>query len=207
MQRLRNLPLRVWTILPLTIIFGAAAFRLSWNILFSVTTASQVLWGIVTGVTVTGYFFILRFLSRPVPTEKLTSPRARAGAIAFISSGLGIATAYLIQKIPYSIAPVSKVVVGLSFAVVVGGYLFLVLLIKPKLINKLKTRPARIGVTVVVTLALTTLTIHTIRFLPSPDAAHPFSQAMAILLLAALIAVYPLILKYIWRVWRKEEGG
>jgi tellurite resistance protein TehA-like permease len=65
----------------------------------------------------------------------------------------------------------------------------------------------RIGVTVVVTLALTALTIHTIRFLPSPEAAHPFSQVMAILLLAALIAVYPLILKYIWGVWRREEGG
>ncbi len=207
MQRLRNLPLRAWTILPLTIIFGAAAFRLSWNILFATATASQVLWGIVTGVTVMGYFFILRFLSRPVPTEKLTSQKSRAGAIAFVASGVAIATAYLIQKTPLSIAPISKVVLGLSFAVVVGGYLFLVLLIKPRLISKLKTRLVRMGVTVVVTLALTTLTIHTIRFLPSPDAAHPFSQAMAILLLAALIAVYPLILKYIWRVWQAEEGG
>jgi hypothetical protein len=207
MQRLRNLPLRVWTILPLTIIFGAVAFRLSWNILFSVAIASQVLWGVVTGVTVMGYFFILRFLSRPVPNEKLTSRKSRVGAIAFVTSGVAIATVYLIQKTPLSIAPISKVVLGLSFAVVVGGYFFLILLIKPKLISNLKTRPVRIGVTVVVTLALTTLTIHTIRFLPSPDAAHPFSQAMAILLLAALIAVYPLILKYIWHIWRAEERG
>jgi hypothetical protein len=207
MPRLRNPPLRAWTILPLTIIFGAAAFRLSWNILFATATSSQVLWGVVTGATVTGYFFVLRFLSRPIPTKKLTSRRARVGATAFVASGVGIATAYLIQKIPYSIAPVSKVVLSLSFAVVIGGYLFLVLLIKPRLLGRMKTRPARIGVTVIVTLALTTLTIHTIRFLPSPEAAHPFSQVMAILLLAALIAVYPLILKYIWRVWRREEGG
>jgi len=207
MQRLRNLPLRAWTILPLTIIFGAAAFRLSWNIFFATATASQVLWGIVTGATAAGYFFILRFLSRPVPTAKLTSRKSRAGAIAFVASGVAIATAYLIQKTPISIAPISKVVLGLSFAVVAGGYVFLVLLIKPRLLSKLKTRLVRIGVSVVVSLALTTLTIHTIRFLPSPDAAHPFSQAMAILLLAALIAVYPLILKYIWRVWRAEEGG
>jgi len=207
MQRLRNLPLRLWTILPLTIIFGAAVFRLSWNIIFATATASQVLWGIVTGATATGYFFILRLLSRPVPTEKLASRKSRAGAIAFVASGVAIATAYLIQKTPISIAPISKVVLGLSFAVVAGGYVFLVLLIKPRLLSKLKTRLVRIGVSVVVSLALTTLTIHTIRFLPSPDAAHPFSQAMAILLLAALIAVYPLILKYIWRVWRAEEGG
>ncbi len=207
MQGLRNLPLRVWTILPLTIIFGAAAFRLSWNIFFATATTSQVLWGIVTGATAAGYFFTLRLLSRPVPTEKLTSRKSRAGAIAFVASGVAIATAYLIQKTPLSIAPISRVVLGLSFAVVAGGYVFLVLLLKPRLISKLKTRLVRIGVTVVVTLALTTLTIHTIRFLLSPDAAHPFSQVMAILLLAALIAVYPLILKYIWRVWRAEEGG
>ncbi|MFC1938684.1 hypothetical protein ACFLWM_00805 [Chloroflexota bacterium] len=207
MQRLRNLPLRVWTILPLTIIFGAVVFRLSWNILFATATISQVLWGIVTGATAAGYFFILRFLSQPVPTEKLKSRKSRAGTIALVASGVAIATAYLIQKTPLSIAPISKVVLGLSFAVVSGGHFFLVLLIKPRLINSLKTKPVRIGVTVVVTIALTALTIHTIRFLPSPAAAHPFSQVMAILLLAALIAVYPLILKYIWEVWRAEEGG
>jgi hypothetical protein len=207
MTRLRNLPLRVWTILPLTIIFGAAAFRLSWNIFFSTSTTSQVLWGIVIGATATGYFFILRFLSRPVPTEKLTSRRTRGGTIAFVASGAAIATVYLIQQIPFSIAPISKVVVGLSFAVVAGGYIFLVLLIKPKLVSRLKTRPVRIGVSVVLSLALTTLTIHTIRFLPSPEADHPFSQVMAILLLAALIATYPLILRYILRVWRAEERG
>ena len=207
MQRLRNLPLRLWTILPLTIILGAAVFRLSWNIIFATATASQVLWGIVTGATATGYFFILRLLSRPVPIEKLASRKSRAGAIAFVASGVAIATAYLIQKTPLSIAPISRVVLGLSFAVVAGGYVFLVLLIKPRLLSKLKTRLVRIGVSVVVSLALTTLTIHTIRFLPSPEADHPFSQVMAILLLAALIATYPLILRYIWRVWRAEERG
>jgi len=207
MNELRNLPLRVWAILPLTIIFGAAAFRLSWNVLYSITTTSRVLWGLVTGATVTGYFFSLRLLSRPVPAEKLKSQRMRVGAIALVSSALGIATAYLVQKTPDSIAPISKVVLGLSLAVVVAGYFFLVLLIKPGLIGKLRARPARIGVTTVVTMALTTLSIHTARFLPSSEADHPFSQVMAILLLAALIAAYPLILRYIWRVWRGEGGG
>jgi hypothetical protein len=206
MQKLRNLPLRVWTILPLSIIFGAAAFRLSWNIFFSTATASQVLGGIAIGATATGYFFILRFLSRPIPTEKLTSRKSRGGTIAFVASGVAIATVYLIQQTPLSIAPISKVVLGLSFAVVVGGYFFLVLLIKPSLINRLKTRLVRVGVSVVVSLALVTLSIHTARFLPSPLADHLFSQVMAILLLAALIATYPLILKYIWRVWRAEGG-
>lgn len=207
MKGLKSLPLRVWAILPLTIIFGAAAFRLSWNILFFDATPSRVLWGLVMGVTVYGYFFILRFLFRPVPAEKLRSPRGRIGAIACIGTGLGVATAYLIQKTPYSVAIISKVVLGLSIAVVIAGYFFLPLLIRPALIEKLKTHPARIAVTAVVTTALTTLTIHTIRFLLSSEAAHPLSQVMAILLLAALIATYPLILKYIWRVWRREKGG
>ena len=206
MTRLSNLPLRVWTILPLSIIFGAAAFRLSWNIFFYTATASQVLWGIATGATAAGYFFILRFLSRPIPTKKLTSRKSRGGTIAFVASGVAIATVYLIQKIPLSIAPISKIVVGLSFAVVAGGYFFLVLLIKPSLINRLKTRLVRVGVSAVVTMALVTLSIHTTRFLPSSEAAHPFSQVMAILLLAALIATYPLILIYIWRVWRAKGG-
>jgi len=207
MQGLTNLPLRVWAILPLTIIFGAAAFRLSWNVLFSTASSSKVLWGLVIGAIVVGYFFSLRLLSRPVPAERLKGRGMRIGTIACIGSGLGIATAYLIQKTPLSIAPISKVVLGLSLAVVIAGYFFLVLLIRPSLFEKLKTRPARIGVSAVVTTALVTLSIHTARFLPSPEAAHPFSQTMAILLLAALIATYPLILRYIWRVWRREAGG
>jgi hypothetical protein len=204
MQGLRNLPLRVWTVLPLTIIFGAAAFRLSWNIVFSTTGSGEVLWWVAIGATVTGYFFCLRFLSRPIPAEKLRGRGMRIGAIICIAGGLGIATAYLIQQIPFSIAPVSKVVLGLSFAVVIGGYFFLALLVSPGLFDKLKTRPARIAVSAVATMALLTLSIHTARFLPSPLAEHPFSQTMAILLLAALIATYPLILVYIWRVWRRR---
>ena len=137
MKGLRNLPLRVWAIVPLTIIFSAAVFRLTWNI-------------------------------------------------------------------PYSIATISKVVLGLAIAVVVAGYFFLLLLIRPSLMEKLKTRPVRIGVTTVVTAALVTLTIHTIRFLPSPEAVLIQSKVMAILLLAALTSVYPIILKYTWRVWRRE---
>ena len=121
MQGLTNLPLRVWAILPLTIIFGAAAFRLSWNVLFSTASSSKVLWGLVIGAIVVGYFFSLRLLSRPVPAERLKGRGMRIGTIACIGSGLGIATAYLIQKTPLSIAPISKGVLGLSLAVGIAG--------------------------------------------------------------------------------------
>ena len=94
---------------------------------------------------------------------------------------------------------------GLAIGVAAGGYFFLLLLIRPGLTQRLKSRLARIGVTAIVTGGLAALTIHTIRFLPSPEAAHPFSKVMAILLLAALISFYPVVLKYIRAVWRMEE--
>jgi len=207
MKRLRNLPLRVWTILPLTIIISAAVFRLTWNIPYSIATVSKVLWGLAIGVTSSGYLFLLHLLIRPGMTKKLKTRAVRIGVTAVVTAALGIATFYLAQKIPYSVATVSKVVLGLSIAVVVAGYFFLLLLIRPGLMEKLKTRTVRIGVTAVVTTALVTLTIHTIRFLPSPEAILLQSKVMAILLLAALISAYPLILRYIWTVWRREERG
>ena len=207
MKRLRNLPLRVWGILPLTIIFSAVVFRLTWNIPYSVATISKVLWGLAIGVTSSGYFFILHFLIWPSLTKKLKTRAVRVGATAGVTAALVTATVYLVQQIPVSIATISKVVLGLAIAVVVAGYFLLLLLIRPGLLEKLKTRPVRIGVTAVVTAALVTLTIHTIRFLPSPEAIYLQSKVMAILLLAALISVYPLILRYIWRIWRREDKG
>ena len=121
------------------------------------------------------------------------------------SAGLAAATAYLARHAPSAIAPVSRVIVGLSLVVVASGYFFLVLLIRPGLITSLKARPLRAGITVVISAALVTLSIHTARFLPSPEAAHLFSRVMAVLLLAALACVYPLILKYVWGVWRRED--
>lgn len=207
MKRLRNLPLRVWTILPLTIIISAAVFRLTWNIPYSIATVSKVLWGLAIGVTSSGYLFLLHLLIRPSLMEKLKTRAVRIGATAVVTAALGIATFYLAQKIPYSVATISKVVLGLSIAVVIAGYFFLLLLIRPGLMEKLKTRTVRIGVTAVVTTALVTLTIHTIRFLPSPEAILLQSKVMAILLLAALISAYPLILRYIWTVWKAEDRG
>jgi len=206
-KRLRDIPLRVWAVVPLTLLFSAATIRLAWGIPYSIATASKVLLGLTIAATLAGYSYLLRLLIRPGSTKKLKTRTVRIGLTAGVSAGLVAATIYLVQKIPYSIAIISKVVVGLSMAVVVAGYFVLVLLIRPGLIEKLKTVPARIGVTVVVTTALVTLTIHTIRFFPSLEAAHILSKVLAILLLAALISTYPLILRYIWSVWRAKGGS
>ena len=207
MKRLRKLPLRIWAILPLTIIFSAVVFRLTWNIPGSAATVSKVVSGLAIGVTISGYFFLLRLLVRPGLTQKLKTQTVRIGATVGLTAALGVATVYLAQQVPVSIATISKVVLGLAIGVAAGGYFFLLLLIRPGLIERLKSRLARIGVTAVVTGGLAALTIHTIRFLPSPEAAHLFSKVMAILLLAALISFYPVALKYIWAVWRREEEG
>lgn len=192
--------------LPLTLIFTALAFRMSWYI--PVTVAPErVGWWLAIGATVTGYLFILRFLSRPVSVEMLKAPGIRAGTISGTAAGLIIATVYLYHQIPESIAAISRVVLGLAIFVNAGGYFLLALLIKTRLMSRLRTRPVRIGVSVVVAAALASLTIHTMRFLPSPEAVYLQSKVMAVLLLAALIAVSPLILRYIWSVWRREGSG
>jgi len=136
-SKLRNLPLRIWAIVPLTLIFSAATVRLAWNI-------------------------------------------------------------------PCSIATISKVILALSIAVTLICYAFILrLLINPNW-KKLKSRSVRIGVTAAVTGGLVALTLHTIRFLPSPEATHILSKVLAILLLAALISVYPIILRFIWTAWKNK---
>jgi hypothetical protein len=198
--------LRAWAMLPLTLIFTALVFRMSWYIPITVAP-ERVWWWLAIGATVTGYLFILRFLSRPVSVERLKAPGVRAGTISGTAAGLIIATVYLYHQIPESVAVISRVVLGLAIFVNAGGYFLLVLLIKPGLIPRLRARPVRVGASVLVAAALAGLTIHTVRFLPSPEAVYLQSKVMAVLLLAALIAVSPLILQYIWLVWRKEDRG
>jgi hypothetical protein len=204
MKRPSEKSLRIWAIAPLTLIFGALVFRMSWNIRVTVVP-EQFGWWLAIGATVAGYLFIIRFLSRPVSRDGLQTPGIRAGMISGTATGLVIATVYLYHQIPGSIAVISQVVLGLAIFVNASGYLLLVLLIKPGLILRLRTRLVRVGVSVVVAAALTSLTIHTMRFLPSPEAVYLQSKVMAILLLAALIAVSPLILSYFWLVWRRKE--
>ncbi len=206
MEKPPETSLRVWAMLPLTLIFGAVIFRMSWNIPADITPG-QVFWWLAICATATGYFFILRFLSQPVSVERLKVPWIRAGTISGTTIGLVAATVYLYHQIPVSIAVISKVILGLAIAVNASGYCLLVFLIKPSLISRLKTRPVRVGISAIITAGLTCLTIHTIRFLAPPEAVYIQSKVMAILLLAALIAVYPLILKYIWYVWRRNERG
>ena len=201
-----NLPLRVWTILPLTLLFGAVIFRLTWDFPYAAATGRAALSLAIAGITV-AYVFIVRFLTAPTHFKKITPAVLRKGTIAGVSAGLAAATIYLARHAPSATAPVSRVIVGLSLVVVASGYFFLVLLMRPNLITSLKARPLRAGATVVISAALITLSIHTARFLPSPEAAHPASQVMAVLLLAALACVYPLILKYVWCVWRREAAG
>jgi len=136
-RKLRDLPLRIWAVVPLTLIFSAATVRLAWNIPYSVATISKVILALSIAVTLICYTFILRLLTSP-------------------------------------------------------GW------------EKLKSRPVRIGITAVVTGGLVALTLHTIRFLPSPEAAHILSKVLAILLLAALISVYPIILRFIWTAWKNN---
>ena len=96
-------------------------------------------------------------------------------------------------------------ILALSIAVPLNCYAFILrLLISPDW-EKLKSRPVRIGVTAAVTGGLVALTLNPIRFLPSPEAAHILSKVLAILLLAALISVYPIILRFIWTT-RKTKG-
>jgi hypothetical protein len=193
--------IRVWAVLPVAIIFAAVVFRLSWNIPNSVTR-DQVLWSLAIVASAVGFILLIRFLSSSIPLARLMSPRIRIGIISGLTIGLVIATVYLCQHVPASLAIISKVVLGLAVAVNASGYLLLAILVKPGLILRMPSHLFRIGVSVVMTAALTCLTIHTVRFLMSPEAVYIQSKIMAILLLASLITAYPLVLKYIWSVWR-----
>jgi len=137
-KRLRNIPLRVWAIVPVTLLFSAATVRLAW-------------------------------------------------------------------MIPYSVATVSKVVLGLAIAVALSGLIFLINFLARPGSKRLKSQPVRIGITVIATAALVCLTIHTVRFIPSPEGAALFSKVLAILLLAALATAYPLLLRFVWSVWAIKE--
>jgi hypothetical protein len=90
--------------------------------------------------------------------------------------------------------------------VTLGIYaLILYLTIKPSL-KKLKSLPVRIWVTVIVTVALIDSIIHFVRFVPSPEAASPFSVIIASLLLTACVSAYALVLWVIWFIRKARES-
>ena len=90
--------------------------------------------------------------------------------------------------------------------VTLGIYaLFLYLIIKPSL-EKLKSLPVRIWVTMIITGALIDGIIHFVRFVPSPEAASPLSVMIASLLLVGGISAYLLVLWVIWSVWKARKS-
>ena len=90
--------------------------------------------------------------------------------------------------------------------VTLGIYaLFLYLIIKPSP-KKLKSLPVRIWVTIIITGAIIDGIIHFVRFVPSPEAASPFSIIIASLLLTGGIGAYLLVLWVIWSVWKARES-
>lgn len=204
MKKPGDIPFRLKAIPPLTLILGAVIYRMSWNISSS-GAPDEILWWLTIGGTAAGYYFGIRFLSRPVSMDGVSSFRVKLAVIIGISISLILGSIYLYHQAPATIAVISKIVLGTAVTANVGGYLFLVLLIKPELSSGIKNRTLRIIMSAMMTLGLISLTIHTFRFLPSPEAALIQSKAMAILLLAALITVYPLVLEFIWRVWRVKE--
>ena len=202
-----EMPLRLWAMLPLTLIFGAVVFRMSWNVTTFFGASGETIWWLAIAGAATGYYCGIRLLSRPISMNSLNLIGIRLAVIIGVAISLIMGSIYLYHQMSATIAVISKVVLGTAIFTNVGGYLFLVLLIRPKLSSGVESRPLRIGMTSIMTIGLVSLTIHTIRFLPSPEAAYIQSKLMAVLLLAALIAVYPLVIKYIWCVWREKESS
>lgn len=96
----------------------------------------------------------------------------------------------------------SMAVIVLLILAILGTYaLLLYLTIRPGL-KKLKSLPVAILVTLVATGAITDAVIHFFRFVCSPDPHISFGIIVAVLLLAAGISAYLLVLWVIWSVWK-----
>jgi len=201
------MPIRLRAIPSLTIIMGAVIYRMSWNATTSVGASGETIWWLAIAGAVMGYCFGIRFLSRPIFMNSLNSFGVRLAVIMGVAISLVMGSIYLYHQIPATIAVISKVVLGTAIFANVGGYLFLVLLIRPELSSGIESRPLRIGISSIVTIGLVSLTIHTIRFLPSPEAVYTQSKVMAILLLAALTSAYPLVIEFVWQIWRVKEAS
>jgi len=94
------------------------------------------------------------------------------------------------------------VVIVLLILAILGTYaLFLYITIRPGL-KKLKSLPVAILVTLVATGAIADVVIHFFRFVFSSDPILPFGIIVAVLLLAACISAYLLVLRGSWSVWR-----
>ena len=94
-------------------------------------------------------------------------------------------------------APSLIVIASIMFAAINIYVLILYLIIKPSM-QKLRSLPVRIWVSVTVTAAIISAIVHYIRFVPSPEATWPLSVIIASLLLASGIILYLLVFCALW---------
>ncbi len=108
----------------------------------------------------------------------------------------------LVWRVTITTSAGSLAVIILLILAILGTYALLIYLtIRPSL-KKLKSLPVAISVTLVATGAITDCIIHFFRFVFSPDPILPFGIIAAVLLLAASVGLYLLVLWVIWSVWK-----
>jgi len=121
--------------------------------------------------------------------------------IVSLTLALGAIITSLVYRATVTTSAGSMVVIVLLILAILGTYaLLLYLTIRPSL-KKLKSLPVAILVTLVATGAIADAVIHFFRFVFSPDPTLPFGIIVAVLLLAAGISAYLLVLWVIWSMW------
>ncbi len=114
--------------------------------------------------------------------------------IATITLVLGAIIVRLAWELTTAVAMGTFTIVALLILATLAIYaLLLYLTIKPR-IKRLASRPIRIWITTIATAGIISGIIHFIRFVPSPEAAHPLSVIIAVLLLTTGISAYLLVL-------------
>lgn len=123
--------------------------------------------------------------------------------IATITLVLGAVIVRLAWELTTAVAMGTFTIVALLILATLAIYaLLLYLTIKPR-IKRLASRPIRIWITTIATAGIISGIIHFIRFVPSPEAAHPLSVIIAVLLLTTGISAYLLVL---WVIWFSKIG-
>ena len=108
----------------------------------------------------------------------------------------------LVYRVTITDSVSSLVVIVLRILAILGAYaLILYFTIRPSL-KKLKSLPMAILVTLVATGAIVDGAIHFFRFVFSSTPTFPYGIIVAVLLLAAGIGAYLLLLWVIWAVWK-----
>jgi hypothetical protein len=200
MPRLSSSSLQRWTLLPLSIIFAAGLLFFGGHIAAAQTTRDGFLWGLATGGVVNGYFLARHAILNP--KLGLEIRRVRVGLSVGIAVALVAGTVYLAGfSFSYPAAPV---VFGFALAALVGGWLFLPLLIRPGLTAHLRTGPVRALATVLSVIAAVAFGLHTAQIL---SLLLPLAGRVLVgLFLAALLSAVWLVPAYVWGVWRRQSS-